>query len=226
MKRFSTRKVRASKPKAPQAYAELKRALLLAKFKAGDVLSIRTLASSLGTSTMPVREAVTRLVTEGGLESLPRLGVRVPILTASQEREIYVVRYALEGVAAELAAASISDEEIAKMEAFELQLEDAIERKAAAEAALANVQFHLTLYRSCGIALLIEMIEAIYLRYAPSLYAVLDKLPVGSERKSAFVHTHHYAILNALRQRDRSGVRRALEQDLADAVSFSNLQSL
>jgi DNA-binding GntR family transcriptional regulator len=223
MKRFSARKLRASKPKAPQAYAELKRALFHAKFKAGDVLSIRMLAQSLGTSTMPVREAVTRLITEGALEPLPRLGVRVPILTETQEREIYIVRYSLEGLASELAASAITDDEIASMEAYEAQLENAIERELPAEAARANVQFHLTLYKACRTQLLIDLIEAIYLRYAPSLYAVLERLPIGSEKKSAFIHNHHSTILDALRRRNPRDVRRALERDLADAVRFKDI---
>jgi DNA-binding GntR family transcriptional regulator len=223
IKRLPARKGRPPKSKAAQVYAQLKEALLLAKFRAGEVLSIRVLADALGTSTMPVREAITRLITERALEPLPRRGVRVPILTASQERDIYRVRYVLEGMASELAAAAITDQEIGQLESYEAKLKSAIERQAIAEAHCANVQFHLTLYRASGAEILIELIEAIYLRYAPSLYTVLDRLPVGNERRAAFVHTHHLAILDAARRRDPAGVRQALERDLSDAVGFNHL---
>ena len=49
------------------AYARLKHALLSGRIEPGASLALRELAAQLGTSVMPVREAVTRLSAEGAL---------------------------------------------------------------------------------------------------------------------------------------------------------------
>ena len=50
-----------------RVYAALRLALLSGKFMPGETLSLRTLAASLGTSPMPVRAAVQRLIAEKAL---------------------------------------------------------------------------------------------------------------------------------------------------------------
>src|ERR1700709_1393421 len=98
--------------KGAQAYEQIKQAILQAQFRPGEVLSIRTLAASLGTSTMPGREAGTRLITERALEALPNRGLRVPVLSDDDVQDVLRARFVLEGLAVELAAARISRVEI------------------------------------------------------------------------------------------------------------------
>ncbi|RXL93469.1 GntR family transcriptional regulator, partial [Citrobacter sp. AAK_AS5] len=78
--------------------------LIAGKLTPGDRLSLRSAAEQLGVSMMPVREAVNRLVADGGLEVAPNRAVRVPILTVSQFRDLTRVRVAIEGHAAAEAA--------------------------------------------------------------------------------------------------------------------------
>ena len=60
-----------------RVYAELRRSLIHGMFDAGDMLRIQDLAATLQTSTMPVREALGRLVSEQALEALAQpLGTR------------------------------------------------------------------------------------------------------------------------------------------------------
>src|SRR5438270_5319746 len=109
--------------KGAQAYEQIKQAILHAQFRPGEVLSIRTLAASFGISTMPVREAVTRLITEKGLELLPNRGLRVPNLSDEEARDVLRARFVLEGLAVELAAARITSAEIAALEECERESE-------------------------------------------------------------------------------------------------------
>ena len=64
-----------------RVYAELRRSLMHGMFDAGAVLRIQDVAAKLDTSTMPVREALGRLVSEQALEALPNRSVRVPVIT-------------------------------------------------------------------------------------------------------------------------------------------------
>ena len=66
-----------------RVYTEMRRALIGGLFEPGQVLTIRGLADALATSTMPVREAVGRLITEKALEALPNRSARVPPITKS-----------------------------------------------------------------------------------------------------------------------------------------------
>jgi len=219
MKRFSIGKIEAPVFKQAQVYEQLKNAILYAQFEAGTVLSIRTLATSLGTSTMPVREAATRLIAEGALEALPNKGLRLPVLNADEARDIFRVRVVLEGMAARLAAERITPREIEELETYESQLERCLEKGQIEDALRANVQFHLQLYRASRSTTLVALIEALYLRYAPTVYTSVRLLPGSKSERAKFIREHHAALLQALRRRDPRAAHAALKRDLTDFLN-------
>lgn len=206
--------------KSAQAYEQMKAAILYAQFRPGDVTSIRNLAHLLGTSTMPVREAVTRLIAERALELLPNRGIRVPYLNSDQARDIFRARRALEGIAAELAASEITAAELRQLEEHEADLETALRKRDLEKAVRHNIQFHLQMYRTSRSETLVTLIEGLYLRYAPTLYIVMDLIPGRTAEKTLFVRQHHIAILAALNARDGGAARTALEHDLSDAIQL------
>ena len=67
-----------------RVYLELRRALMRGDFAPGETLIVRALSDQFGTSHMPVRDALSRLVAEQALEVLPSRSVAVPVL--SRER--------------------------------------------------------------------------------------------------------------------------------------------
>ena len=89
-----------------RVYAELRRSLMNGMFDAGQMLRIQDLAEILQTSTMPVREALGRLVSEQALEALPNRSVRVPVITLERLDDLARARCLIEGelVRARLAA--------------------------------------------------------------------------------------------------------------------------
>ena len=80
-----------------RVYAELRRSLIHGVFDAGQVLRIVDLAETLQTSTMPVREALARLVSEQALEALPSRSVRVPLITLERLDDLARARRLVEG---------------------------------------------------------------------------------------------------------------------------------
>jgi DNA-binding GntR family transcriptional regulator len=215
-------KVKAPVHKQTQVYEQLKQAILHAKFQPGEVLSIRALAASLGTSTMPVREAATRLITERALEALPNRGLRVPTLTSEEARDIFRVRCVLEGMAAGLAADLITAREIVQLERHELELERAVRNKDLANAVENNLKFHLGICRASRSETIVSVVEALYLRYAPRTYTVMRLLPGSTASQVNFIHSHHAAILEALRRADAVGARAAVEADFSDALRLES----
>ena len=87
----------------------------------GSWLRQETLASEFGVSRTPVREALRKLEARGLVALVPQRGAVVRGPTTREIREAYQVRAELEGLAAELAAARIDDDELRRLrEAEEL----------------------------------------------------------------------------------------------------------
>ena len=76
-----------------QVYKQLCELLISGQLAPGDRRSLRTAAEILGVSVLPVREAVSRLVSDGGLEVAPNRAVRVPIMSSEQFRDLTPVSY-------------------------------------------------------------------------------------------------------------------------------------
>src|SRR5262245_12360833 len=84
-----------------RAYLELKKAIMSGAIRPGATITIRAMAAALGTSPMPVREALRRLVAERALVVLPTRSVILPMMSHEQFDEVCRLRVALEGLVAE-----------------------------------------------------------------------------------------------------------------------------
>ncbi|MEU8246861.1 GntR family transcriptional regulator [Nonomuraea sp. NPDC048916] len=89
--------------------------LILSELPAGSRLSETELASRLGMSKTPVREALLKLENEGLVLPIPHVGYLIPYLSYLELREALEVREAVEGYLAMLAADRISDTELAEL---------------------------------------------------------------------------------------------------------------
>src|SRR5262245_61459269 len=86
-----------------RVYRALARGLMAGMFKPGEAITLRTLAHRLGTSAMPVREAVSRLIAERALVLLPNRSVIVPRMSRARFIELSETRQMLEGMMTEAA---------------------------------------------------------------------------------------------------------------------------
>src|ERR1700674_3323411 len=103
---------------ADRAYAALKDVILSLDIynRTGEVrLDERQLASDLGISRTPVREAMVQLEREGFVRSVPRRGIYVVRKTKREVIELITAWAALESMAARLITESAGDEEIAAL---------------------------------------------------------------------------------------------------------------
>ena len=95
-----------------QVYNELKEAIIAGELAQGAKITEDELAKNYGISRGPLREALRRLESIRLLIKIPHAGMRVITLTPEMIEEIYIVREALEGMSARLAAEKMTDEEI------------------------------------------------------------------------------------------------------------------
>jgi DNA-binding GntR family transcriptional regulator len=94
------------------AYRELRAAPMRGELLPATTLTLRALADRLGTSVMPIREAVSRLAAEHAVEPRPNRAIRVPDSSRTEIDHLWRIRLLIESEAAALAATTAGDEQI------------------------------------------------------------------------------------------------------------------
>jgi DNA-binding GntR family transcriptional regulator len=102
----------------------------------------RRMSEQLGISRTPVREALARLEQEGFVDIQPRRGVYIKRKSLEEILEMITVWAALESMAARLATAHASSEEIASLRAMVADYNTDDARAHLDEYSEANIQFH------------------------------------------------------------------------------------
>jgi DNA-binding GntR family transcriptional regulator len=197
-----------------RAYAVLKEAVLAGNFRPGEVVTLRSIAKQLSIGEMPVREALRRLTSEGAFESLPNRSARVPALNRRQVEQILDLRQQLEGKAAALAARNITLVQIEHLRALQSAIEQSMERGDARTHTALNMAFHFEIYRIADNAVLIPLIQMLWLRMAPlvaSTVRLLTSKPATFRRVGS---ENHDKLLAAFQARDPAGAEEAMHRDL------------
>src|SRR2546423_707598 len=114
---------------AGAAYDRVSESLMDGAYIPGDRIGSRSLASDLGISATPAREAMLRLVGEGALEMPNARAVVVPELTAARLQEIYFIRYGLEPAVAAIGAEFLSDDDIRKLERSQQRMTEGLDNR-------------------------------------------------------------------------------------------------
>ena len=96
-----------SRSLAQDVYNEIRQRLINGELPPGSRLVNRTLGKQFGVSLIPVREALSRLASEGLVEHIPDAGAYVRRLDRKELIQLYEVREPLESFAASAAAKKI-----------------------------------------------------------------------------------------------------------------------
>ena len=118
-----------SKPIREIVLHELRNAIFENKLKQGDRLVENIIASSMGVSRTPVREALRQLEIEGLAINVPRKGTIVTGIAIEDAMEIYDLREVLEGLAVRNACLNISRLEIRRLKEIIDFMEEDIDSK-------------------------------------------------------------------------------------------------
>lgn len=86
------------------------------ELRPGDKIDQDIVAQELGFSRLPVREAIITLGAEGLVDNIPRRGAFVARLTPDDVLDHYTIYGVLCGLAAERAAQTLADEDLAELE--------------------------------------------------------------------------------------------------------------
>jgi DNA-binding GntR family transcriptional regulator len=192
------------------AYERVAANLMDGAYVPGDRVATRGLATDLGVSATPAREAMLRLVSEGALELRNARTIVVPTLTAARLKEIYCIRYAFEPMAAQEAAPNISDDDVKKLERTQERMRAAYDRQDYPAVFHENREFHFRIYGAAGMPLVSTFIKAAWLRIGPTFRLLYPTLAVPADA----IRVHELAIA-AARAHDATKLAAAIHEDLA-----------
>src|SRR4051812_22962785 len=203
-----------------RVYAALRRSLIHGLFDAGDMMRIQDLAATLNTSTMPVREALGRLVSEQALEALPSRSVRVPIITRERLDDLARARCLIEGQITALALPMLTRGDFAELQQLTVACDAAFrsdDPDKAHHTSELNHAFHFHVYRAAGSAVLIPIVESLWLQSGPYVRAAAK---IHDEERDVPATHHHWALIEALERGDTSGSVKALTDDITRSFNL------
>ncbi|WP_125910530.1 GntR family transcriptional regulator [Burkholderia singularis] len=198
---------------ADKVYQQLREALMSGRFAPGQALSLRGVAQAVGSSTMPVRAALTRLRAERALVDGPNRALVVPPMTTGMLGELRDVRIALEGCVAERAAARMTDAQIAGTRRLCETMQTHAEAGRTRAYLQSNFAFHSAIYAHGASESTLAIIQNLWMRIGPFLNMVALDIPHMRRSMDA-----HRTIVDALERRDGAGVRAGIALDIGHAA--------
>jgi DNA-binding GntR family transcriptional regulator len=137
----------------------LREAILRGDLVPGERLMELQLASKLGVSRTPIREAIRMLEQEGLAITIPRKGAIVAGMTEKEMQDVLEIREALEELSVQVACDKITDEEIAQLRKNMKNFQRSLETGDLKKMAQADVEFHDVIYQATDNQKLINMLN-------------------------------------------------------------------
>jgi DNA-binding GntR family transcriptional regulator len=192
-----------------QVYRSLRRSILRGDLGPGQRLVQEVVAGQLGTSRLPVRDALRRLERDGLVQPDGRGTYHVVRWGPEELAQLYEVRLLLEPEAAAKAARRLEPGELAELRRLHTTLEAAARAGDADGFVEANQQFHFAIYRACGNPRLVRAIEGLWLGLPPLAPLIPEQLQRSVR--------DHAEILRQLQARSARGAAAALRRHIRTA---------
>lgn len=201
-------------PSSERVYRELRELILSGELPPQTRLVEVHFAEQFGVSRTPVREALKRLTAEKLVyaDSVRGLVVREP--GPDEIEDVYIVREALETVAAKLAARRITPDEIRRLWAILESMREAVATDRTDVIVNTNIAFHDVIYRSAGnetLSRIVKDLSDFVRRFSTEAFA-------SKERANAVLKEHE-DILEALERHDPEAAGEASSGHLRAASS-------
>jgi DNA-binding GntR family transcriptional regulator len=195
------------------AAEHIREAIVDARLKLGEQLSESALASRLGISKTPVREALLRLKLDGLVDVHPQRGTFVFRLSQDDVVEICRFREILEGAALAEAMARDRDALVRRLEANIAAMRRAQRSRNARELPRLDAEFHAAILELCGNSYL----RAAYGLIEHKIHALRWRLPEDSDQITHCQH-NHAVIIGQIRQGNVGKAQTTLKRHIRDTL--------
>ena len=197
---------------AEQLYRRLMAAIIEGELKPGSKISEPALARQYGVSRGPLREALHRLQERKLITRSANQGARIVKPSANAVEQLFVVREALEGMAARLAATHATEAEISALHRA-LAQDEAAQDSHSVASEHRDRDFHFMIAQASGNPQLIELLcSELY----PLLRLYRGPLPTTSPR-SPRARVEHQRIVAAIEDHDADIAELQMRRHIAAA---------
>lgn len=192
-----------------QVHRQLCDLILDGSLPPGETITVQGLADAFGVSPMPVREALKRLTAAGALTVVSGRSVGIAPLSRARLTDLRDVRLEVEALAAGWGVRRAGPADLAAGERHLATLEVATAAGDRKGYLRANRALHFTIYRASGSAILLGIVEDLWLQISPYFHKLMESYRIAN--------SHHRDMVEALRAHDEAAVRRALRADIEEA---------
>jgi DNA-binding GntR family transcriptional regulator len=201
------------RPLKEDVFDALHEKIVSGKYKPGQWLRQDDIATSLGVSMTPVREALDLLVAAGLAERVPYRGVRVREMITKEVVEAYGLRMIIEAMIAQEAAKNITPDQLKLLEKMLAEMGKNQSLKDISHIRQLSREFHSVIADSSNNELLVK-VYAVVSNAFPDwlLYEAIFRKPELLKSSMDDMQNEHSAILDALKQRDaEQAVQKSIE---------------
>jgi DNA-binding GntR family transcriptional regulator len=194
----------------------LREAILSGELAPGTRLIIDDLASQLGVSPIPVREALQQLQADGYVEIQPFLGTRVTPIEAESVVEVFSLLETIEIVSSRYACLHLAEEEHQSLKQMVANMDELVRTRDAEAWSQENRRFHQVICDHAGTRLIASVLTKV-LDHWDRLHRVFlkevfaDRLPEAQEE--------HRQILAAIEASDPDGVEAVIRKHNRNALA-------
>lgn len=197
-------------------YNSLCQLILCGEFVPGISFTFRGIANSFGVSTMPVREAANRLISEGALDMSEKRRITVSQMTQSKFDELKVARLNLEPQLSGLALNHINSKRLNLLINIDKKLDYAISTGNVVDYIKYNYQFHFGIYEAGSSTVLLPLVRTLWLRFSPFYRVVAGR--VGTQTMKDF----HHSAIDAIKAKDSVALIKAIHSDILEGMEMLN----
>jgi DNA-binding GntR family transcriptional regulator len=180
----------------------LRRAILSGEIAPGEWIRQEEIAERLGSSRLPVREALRMLEAEGLTEHEPRRGARVPSLSMHEVDVIYRMREQLEQLAIGESIPQLTAADVRQLEDVQTRIEDNSDVATFLEL---DREFHLLSYTGCRIDQLTSSVVRLWNSTAHHRRTFVQLSGPG---RQWVINAEHRLLLDAIARRDVTDAER------------------
>ncbi|UQN08367.1 GntR family transcriptional regulator [Deinococcus sp. QL22] len=191
-----------------EAYICLRDWIVQGVLAPGEALRDQDIAARLGVSRTPVREALRRLEDEGLVETALNRWTRVAPLDLTRAAELYPLIEALEVLALDMAAPTLTEQDLHLLTQANEDLRRALEGQDAGGAVAADEAFHGVWLARAGNRELAIVLGQLRIKLRRVELAYFDAGPRGHASVA-----EHAALLDAVRERRWHEAKGALHQN-------------
>ena len=184
--------------------------ILTGELTAGARMTQDDLARTLGISTMPVREALLRLASEGFVSISPNRSFSVVPLTREDVSDVFWIHATLAGELTKRAVENVDDEFVSSLRDLEKKFLDAKRAGDPVRMGKTNWEFHRAINEAASARKLLFILRS-SLRFVPQGFYTLVPEWAGASEPG------HEAIVAAFEQREAEAARRAAEAHVREA---------